>query len=137
MDVKERLKYFYEVITTEHLLDQLPDYVAADCVLRVGEDAFPIGIDGMRRHMIDVRGTYPDFQMKIIRQFCDGDYVISEFAAQGTHQGEWLGMKPSGKKILLTGVDVDKVADGKIVEHGGAVNTFEALFDAGLIQPVP
>lgn len=137
MDVKERLKYFYEVITTEHLLDQLPDYVSADCVLRVGEDAFPIGIDGMRRHMIDVRGTYPDFQMKIIRQFCDGDYVISEFTAQGTHQGEWLGMKPSGKKILLTGVDVDKVADGKIVEHGGAVNTFEALFDAGLIQPVP
>lgn len=137
MDPKDRLKYFYEVIVTEHLLDQLPDYVSADCVLRAGEDAFPIGIDGMRRHMIDVRGTYPDFKMKIIRQFCDGDYVISEFTAQGTHQGEWLGMKPSGKKILLTGVDVDKVADGKIVEHGGAVNTFEALFDAGLIQPVP
>lgn len=137
MDVKERLKYFYEVITTENLLDRLADYVSEDCVLRVGEDTVPMGVDGMRRHMTDVRGTYPDFRMKIIRQFCDGDYVISEFTAQGTHQGEWLGMKPSGKKIVLTGVDVDKVADGKIVEHGGAVNTFEALFDAGLIQPVP
>ena len=44
-------------------------------------------------------------------------------------------MKPTGKKITMTGVDIDQVVDGKIVEHGGAVNTFDALFEAGIIKP--
>ena len=85
--------------------------------------------------MIDVRKTYPDLKMTIIHQYCDGDYVISEFVMEGTHKGEWLGMKPTGKKLYITGVDIDKVVDGKIVEHGGAANTFEALFEAKIICP--
>ena len=44
-------------------------------------------------------------------------------------------MKPTNKKLAFTGVDIDKVTDGKIVEHGGAVNTFETLFQEGLIRP--
>ncbi len=91
----------------------------------------------MKQHLIEVRKTYPDLKMTIINQYCDGDYVISEFIMEGTHKGEWLGMKPSGKKIKITGVDIDKVIDGKIVEHGGAANTFDALFEAGVIQPTP
>ena len=43
-------------------------------------------------------------------------------------------MKPANKKLAFTGVDIDKVTDGKIVEHGGAVNTFETLFQEGLIK---
>lgn len=40
-------------------------------------------------------------------------------------------------KILeITGVDIDKVIDGKIVEHGGAANTFETFLEHHLIKPV-
>ncbi len=54
---------------------------------------------------------------------------------EGTHKGEWLGRKPTNKRLVFTGADIDKVFDGKIVEHGGAVNTFETLFREGLIKP--
>ncbi len=135
MDIKEKIKYFYETITSNHLIDEVPEYVSDDCTIRVGEKIIPVGINGMKQHLIDVRKTYPDLKMTIIRQYCDGDYIISEFIMEGTHKGEWLGMKPTGKKISITGVDIDKVVDGKIVEHGGAANTFEALFEAKIIQP--
>ena len=36
---------------------------------------------------------------------------------------------PSHKKLIFFGVNIDKVVDGKIVEHSGAVNTFETLFE--------
>jgi predicted ester cyclase len=85
--------------------------------------------------MIDVRITYPNLKMTVISQFMDGDYVISEFIMEGTHLGEWLGMKPTGRRISITGVNIDKVVDGKIVEHGGAVNTFDNLFNEGIIKP--
>lgn len=135
MDNLEKVKYFYEHITSSHLLHELPEYIADNCTVRIGEDIIPVGIEGMKQHMVEVRKTYPDLKMKIIRQYVDGDIIISEFLMEGTHQGEWLGMKPTGKKLQMTGVDIDKIVDGKIVEHGGAVNTFEALFNAEIIKP--
>ncbi len=137
MDIKEKIKYFYENVTSNNLIDEVPTYIANDCTIRIGEKIIPVGIDGMKQHLIDVRKTYPDLKMTIIRQYCDGDYVISEFIAEGTHKGEWLGMKPTGKRLTFNGVDIDKIADGKIIEHGGAMNTFETLFEENIIQPTP
>lgn len=137
MDIKERIKYFYEIVTSNNLIDELPKYVSDKCTIKIGEKIIPVGIDGMKQHLIDVRKTYPDLKMTIIRQYCDNDYVISEFIAEGTHKGEWLGMKPTGKKLVFTGVDIDKLVDGKIIEHGGAMNTFDTLFEAKIIQPAP
>lgn len=74
--------------------------------------------------------------MKIIQQYEDGEYVISEFIMQGTHEGEWIGIKPTHQTLVFTGVDIDRVVNGKIVEHGGAVNTFDTLYEHHLIQPV-
>ncbi len=45
-------------------------------------------------------------------------------------------MAPTGKAVVITGVNVDRVVDGLIVEHGGAANTFEALLEIGAIRPV-
>ena len=133
MDNMKIIKHFYEYITSNNLIDELSDYIADNCIVRIGERIIPVGIEGMKQHMIEVRKTYPDLKMKIIRQYTDVDTVISEFIMEGTHLGEWLGMKPTGKKLRMTGVD--KLIDGKIVEHGGAVNTFEALFEEGIIKP--
>jgi len=47
-----------------------------------------------------------------------------------------LKMKPTGKKVEIIAVNVDKVVDGLIVEHGGAANMFEALFEIGAIRVV-
>lgn len=135
MSNKDRMKYFYEYVTSEHRMQEVPEYIAEECSIRLGDKTIPVGVAGMQQHMIDVRKTYPDLKLTVTRQYCDGDYVISEIVMQGTHQGEWLGMKPSGKKLCITGVNIDKVIDGKIVEHGGAANTFEALFEAKIIQP--
>lgn len=137
MNNKEKIKYFYEYITTNNLIKEVPEYVSDECAIRLGEKTIPVGVAGMQQHLIDVRKTYPDLKMTIISQYCDEDYVISEFVMEGTHSGEWLGMKPSGKKLCIAGVNIDKIADGKIIEHGGAANTFEALFEANIICPTP
>lgn len=136
MNNSERIRYFYEVVVSNHRLEELPAFISAKCVVREGTDAIPIGVDGMRQHLIAVRNTYPDYTMKIIRQFADGDYVISEFIMTGTHQGNFLGITPTNKVISITGVDIDKVVDGKIAEHGGAANTFDAFWEHRLIKPV-
>ena len=53
---------------------------------------------------------------------------------EGTFQNEWLGIKPTSERVSITSVDIDKVIDGKIVEYGGAANTFEAFWAMNLIM---
>ena len=136
MNNAELVKTFYEVIVSENRLDELERYISDDCVQKVGEKEIHIGIVGMRKHLAALTETYPDYAMKIIRQYSDGDYVISEFIMRGTHKGEFIGIKPTNKVLEITGVDIDKVIDGKIVEHGGAANTFETFIEHHLVKPV-
>ena len=136
MENKDIVTYFYETVVSENLLDQVSQYVSESCVVKAGETIIHVGVDGMKQHLIDVKKTYPDYTMKIIKQYADGDYVISEFIMEGTHEGEWIGIKPTHKRLSFTGVDIDKVIDGKIVEHGGAVNTFETLYEHHRIKQV-
>lgn len=136
MKLAERIKYFYETIISENQIERMAEFISPECCVKMGEKLIPVGIDGMKEHIKATKQTYPDYRMKIIKQFCDGDYVISEFIMEGTHKGEWIGIKPTGKRLVFTGVDIDKVIDGLIVEHGGAVNTFETLFEAGMIGAI-
>ena len=43
-------------------------------------------------------------------------------------------MQPTGKPIKFTGVNVDRIKNGKIVEHGGAANLLEPLLKSGVIE---
>ena len=136
MKSAKRIKYFYETVISENQIERMAEFISPECCVKMGEKLIPVGIDGMKEHIKATKQTYPDYRMKIIKQFCDGDYVISEFIMEGTHKGEWIGIKPTGKRLVFTGVDIDKVIDGLIVEHGGAVNTFETLFEAGMIGAI-
>jgi hypothetical protein len=44
-----------------------------------------------------------------------------------------MEIKPTCKKVVTTGVNVDRVIDGKIVEHGGAANLLHSMLDIGAI----
>ena len=129
------IRYFYEHIVSDNLLGNLEDFVSEDCTVWADGKSEKVGVNGMKEHLEAIRHTYPDYRMRILRQFVSGDYVISEFRMEGTFQNEWLGIKPTGGRISITGVDIDKVIDGKIVEHGGAANTFEAFWAMNLIMP--
>ncbi len=136
MKSAEKIKYFYETIISKNQIERMAEFISPECCVKMGEKLIPAGIEGMEEHIKATKKTYPDYRIKITKQFCDGDYVISEFIMEGTHKGEWIGIKPTGKRFVFTGVNIDKVTDGLIVEHGGAVNTFETLFEAGVIGAV-
>ena len=55
MNKKETVKYFYEVVVTNHLLEEVRRYVSEDCVIKNGEELIHIGTEGMRDHLIAVK----------------------------------------------------------------------------------
>lgn len=131
---KEIIKYLYEVIVSGNRLEEIPKYVSEGCIWKIGRKSDSIGVNGMKQHLLNIRKTYPDYIIQIIRQYSDGDYVISEFIMQGTHRGEVVGIKPTNRQLLFTGVYIDKMIDKKMVEHGGAINTFGTFLENRLIK---
>jgi predicted ester cyclase len=70
------------------------------------------------------------------QQIAEGEWVVSQVTARGVHTGDWMGMKPTGKAVEISGVNVDRIINGKIVEHGGAANMLEALLHIGAVKVV-
>ena len=81
MNSAERIKYFYETIISENQIERIAEFVSPKCCVKVRERLIPVGVDGMKEHIKATKQTYPD-RMKIIKQFCEGDCVISELCAQ-------------------------------------------------------
>lgn len=92
-----------------------------------------IGIKGAIDHVLGVRRVYPDLKLTIENQISEGEWVVTTYSVTGTFEKEWFGMKPTGKPITYTGVNVDRILNGKIIEHGGAANLLNPLLDAGVI----
>ncbi len=61
----------------------------------------------------------PDLNVSIQVSLAQADKVAASFAYEGTHNGIYLGIPPTGKRITFTSCDIFRVAEGKIVEHWG------------------
>ena len=102
-------------------------------VERVAEFVAAADVEGAKKHVRAVRATYPDLHVSVISQIAEDDVVATRIAARGTHQGTFWGIEPTNKLILIEGVNIDRIKDGKIVEHWGAANTLEALVGIGAL----
>lgn len=133
-DKKELVSQYINQILNAGNIDKIEDFISRDYTEVYRKKRYPVGIEGARRHILGVRETYPDIHLEIDQQFTEGDWVITAYTMTGTHNGVWMNIKPTGKKIEVTGLNVDKVVDGKIVEHSGAANMFEGLLEIGAIK---
>ena len=128
-------RYTDEVVNTGNV-DNIDTFIGPDYVEVYNNVRHEVGIDGAREHILGVRRTYPDLHVTIEQQIAEGEWVVSRITARGTHQGAWMGIAPTGKKVEITGVNINRVVDGRIVEHGGAANLLEPLLEIGAIRVV-
>lgn len=133
---KRVVRRFIEQVVNTGDVSRIADLVAPGCVETDGRVRVVSGVEGMAAHVRGVRAVYPDLVVAIERQVAEGEWVATVITARGTHAGEWLGMKPTNSMLEFTGVNVDRVVDGRIVEHGGAANMLGPFLEAGALAPV-
>ena len=74
------------------------------------------GLDNHTGFLLWHHGVAPDEQWAAEELIAEGNTVVSRFTFQGTQQGEFAGVPPSGKRFTFGGVDIFRVADGRITE---------------------
>jgi len=78
------------------------------------------------KHMITMMlNAFPDRHQTIHDWIAENDKVVTRWAVQGTHQGEFAGIAPTGKRVKFSGMDIFRVVDGKIVEVWAEVDMLD------------
>ena len=80
-----------------------------------------------------LRAAFPDFHAEIHWQTADGDIVTTFKTYQGTHQGTFLGVAPTGRKMSFETVDAMRVRNGKIEAHWGVANLYALMRQLGAL----
>jgi len=131
---KKLIRRYYEEVVSTGAVDEVTRFVSPDYVEVHDNKRFAIGIEGAKEHIRGVRQTYPDLRLTVEQQIAEGEWVVTRVTMRGTHRGEWQGIKPTGKPVEVTAVNIDRVVGGRIVEHGGAANLLGPLLEIGAIR---
>ena len=123
-------RFIEEIINTENT-ENISEFINESYIDHNDKNNKVTGINGAVSHINSVRNTYPDLVVTVEHQIAEGNYVVSRIVGRATHQGEWMGMKPTNKPIVIEAVNIDRIENGKIIEHWGMANSIEALIEVG------
>jgi len=117
------------------LLDQVydPAVVVHDC----SAPGDIHGLDSLKLYYEGSHTGFPDFKCVFDDIFVSGDNIIFRWTITGTHTGSLRGLPPTGKAVRFSGVAIDRVANGKIVEEWVYFNVLDLFQQLGFSLTPP
>lgn len=93
----------------------------------------PKGPEGVKRFAAGLRTAFPDYQLTAEDTVAEGDRVVNRWVMRGTHRGEFMGVPATGKQLTVSGIDIFRIAGGKIVENRQELDVLGLLQQLGVI----
>src|SRR5215204_3849506 len=110
----------YEIVSTGDFgrTEEIVDPEAPDNELLPDDPPAKL-IDTFKEIFSEAREGFPDLSITVEDVMAEGDKVTARVTMRGTHQGEFQGIAPTGKRVEVKAIDMFRIENGKIVEHWG------------------
>jgi predicted ester cyclase len=95
----------------------------------------PPGAEGTRMSLSMLFAAFPDLHATIHDLIAEGDKVVGRMTCEGTHRGMFMGAAPTGKRVTWSFIDINRIVDGKVVEHWAEADTIGLMQQLGLVPP--
>ena len=92
------------------------------------------GREGFKEMVRTLRAAFPDFTLVADDVIAEGDKVVMRWSGNGTHSGEFMGVPATGKVVNFTGISIDRIDGGKIVEHWEQFDAMGMMQQLGVIS---
>ena len=86
--------------------------------------------------MASFRAAFPDLRVRVEELIAEGDKVVNRGTYSGTHRGAFQGIAPTGKSFEIAGINVSRIADGKVAEDWTVIDMLGMLRQLGVV-PAP
>ena len=93
------------------------------------------GIEGVKQFTRMIQSGFPDSEWIIDDMIAEDDKVVIRWSSRGTHQGEAFGIPATGRQVVVTGIEVYRVASGKLAETWGEVDMLGLMQQLGVVPP--
>ena len=126
-DVILPLQRFYDDFINKGDLSVVDEIIGDNYINHAAPFGLDNGKEGLLKLLQEFITAFPDQHIVAKKIFAKDDMAIAYWEITGTHQGTFFGKEATGNKICMTGIDIEIVKDGKIVEHYGGEDMMTLL----------
>jgi predicted ester cyclase len=117
---KQAIEGFIQAVWREGRLDQLPEFWTSDCVNHAAPEGQNRGLGALRAYHEGFLAAFQAFsgpEIRVVQQIEEGDRVVTHIVTTATHTGSFAGIPPTGRRVSLATIRIDRLAASKIAEH--------------------
>jgi len=133
---KALVRRFVDEVQSEGNIDAIDDLCSPEFVNHSAPPGVPSNCEGVKQVTAMFRQAFPDSYFTVEGMVAEGDKVATRKTFHGTHQGEFMGIPPTGQQVSIGLIDIVRIAGGKVVEHWSMGDSLGMLQQLGVI-PTP
>ena len=121
-DNKAIIRRYFDEVFNQGNMEVVDELVARDVS---GQDAAideTRTIEDLKEVVVLFHTAFPDARYVIHDLIAEGDRVVARWSLTGTHRGTYLDVSPTEKRVILNGIIIYRLEDGKIVEYWGEID---------------
>ncbi len=133
---KATLTAFLEALSSgdaEVISRTIDELVEPDALIRTPLPIEATGAQLLKEVFGRLHRAFPDLHVTVEDVIAEGDRVVGRNTVTGTHQGEYMGIPPTGKSITYDEIFIVRLADGRIAETWGVVDVLSQMRQLGAI----
>ena len=118
-DNKALVRRFVDEVQSGGNIDLIDEICSSEFVNHSIPPGIPPDCEGIKILTTMFRGAFPDSYFTVEDMIAEGDKVATRKTFHGTHEGEFMGIPPSGRSVSMGLIDVVRIDDGRVMEHCG------------------
>jgi predicted ester cyclase len=116
-DNKALVRRFVDEVQSGGNIDLIDEICSPEFVNHSAPPGLPADREGIKILTNMFRGTFPDSYFTVEDMIAEGDKVATRKTFHGTHEGEFMGIPPTGRRVSMGLIDIVRVSEGRVVEH--------------------
>jgi hypothetical protein len=133
---KATVRYFCDAMNSGDLkliAETIDEVVEPDALIRTPLPIEATGAQVLKEVFARLHRVFSDLQVTVEDLIAEGDMVVARNSVTGTHQGEYMGLAPTGKSVTYNEIFIFRFVDGRIAETWGVVDGFSQMRQLGLL----
>jgi steroid delta-isomerase-like uncharacterized protein len=131
-DAKALARRPWEEIVNQANLEAIDEIYPADIVWHVPEGDIQ-GSEQVKHFVGMYLSAFPDINVTVEDVIVEGEKAVTRWTMRGTHQGELMGIAPTGRHIEVEGITIHRIEGGKIVEEWERYDNLSVMHQLGLV----
>jgi steroid delta-isomerase-like uncharacterized protein len=130
---KATVRRMNDQLWNEGRVDLIGEFFTEDTVSHAAGLPSSSGLEEVKAGVVMAQNAYTDLRLSFGDLIADGDKVAYTWTLQGVHQGELYGIPPTGKQVTTSGVTINRLVNGRIVETWMYPDTMGLMQQLGVV----